>query len=116
MKRFLRLVLFLALVGGLVWWFRERFVPAPQPPEEHPPSFRSAPHPPEESHTDPVAEGGDDLALIKGIGPVYRDRLADVEVTTFAELLAADAGTLAEAVDVAVTLIEDWQEQARTLA
>ncbi len=115
MRRLFRLALFLALVGGLVWWFRERFVPPPQPPEEHPPSFRSAPHPPEESHIDPVTEGIDDLALIKGIGPVYRDRLADADVTTFAQLAAADAGQLADAVDVAVTLVEDWQDQARTL-
>ena len=112
MKRLLRLVTLAGIAAGAVWWFRERLIPPPATPLEHPPHFRSAPHPPEE----PEPVRSDDLADVKGIGPVYRERLADQGITSFAQLARAESAPLAEAIDVAVTQLEDWQEQARHLA
>jgi len=116
MKRLARFIAFAAAAAGITWWIRERAVPMPQTPEEHPPPFRTAPRPPSGPQPDPKTSEGDDLAVIKGIGPVYRQRLAAAGVTTFAQLVAADAAALATAVEVSITNVEDWQRQARTLA
>ncbi len=115
MKRLIRLLVFVALGTAVAWWLRERLVPPPQLPEEHPPPFRSAPHAHTPEDPDPVPPDSDDLSIIRGIGPVYRERLADAAVTTFEQLAGADTVTLAEAVDVAAAQVEDWQEQARAL-
>jgi predicted flap endonuclease-1-like 5' DNA nuclease len=116
MKRLARFIAIAAAAAGITWWIRERAVPMPQTPEEHPPHFRTAPRPPSGPQPDVKTPDGDDLAVIKGIGPVYRERLAAAGVTTFAQLVAADAATLATTVEVSVTLMEDWQRQAHTLA
>lgn len=112
MKRLFRFLTFAGIAAGVTWWFRERLIPPPPTPLDHPPHFRTAPHPPEE----PEPVRSDDLAEIKGIGPVYRERLADQGITSFAQLARAEPVELAEAIDVAVTQLDDWQEQARDLA
>jgi predicted flap endonuclease-1-like 5' DNA nuclease len=117
MKRFLRVLLPAAVVAGLVWFLRERLVPVPQPPDPSPPPFRTTPPKTGQRAASPGAAAvADDLTEVKGIGPIYRSRLADVGVTTFAGLAGADAGELSAAIGVSDQQIEDWQRQARTLS
>ncbi len=123
MKRFIRRLLFLGAVAGVVWWVRDRIVPPPQLPVGSPPQFRpaapssagpAATMPPPQTEV-PTPSGGDDLARVKGIGPVYRSRLEAEGITSFAALAAADPDVVAAAIDVAQSRVEDWQEQARSL-
>ncbi len=106
-KRFLGIGGVLAGVGATIWALRDRLLPAPQIPEGPPPRFRTAAAP-----SAPIPAGDDDLTDIKGIGPVYAGRLADAGVTTFAELAAADAATLAPRIHVPEPSVADWIEQA----
>ncbi|MBT8212351.1 MAG: helix-hairpin-helix domain-containing protein, partial [Acidimicrobiia bacterium] len=53
---------------------------------------------------------------VKGIGPVYAGKLADHGITTFVGLAAADATTIAEALDVSPEQVADWSNQARGLS
>ena len=118
MKSLFRLVFTAAVAAGVVYWLREKMVPPPHVPEGNPPPFRTVHHTETETAPPPAATDagdGDDLTKVKGIGPVYRDRLADAGIHSFADLATADAAALAETIDVAGTMIEEWQEQARSL-
>ena len=112
MKRFIRLVWWAAIIAAIVWLLRDRLVPAPEPIADSPPHYRVAPppHPPEPDTVD------DDLEAVKGIGPVYAARLADLGISTFASLAAADAEQLAGELDVRIDQTTDWIAQARALA
>jgi predicted flap endonuclease-1-like 5' DNA nuclease len=57
----------------------------------------------------------DDMTVIKGVGPVYADRLEAAAITTYAELADADAAHLSTAIDVSMDVVEGWQGQAREL-
>jgi predicted flap endonuclease-1-like 5' DNA nuclease len=80
-------------------------LPTPRVPAEPPPHFRNTPPPPDSTP--------DDLTLIKGIGPVYANRLGDAGIDTFAGLAAADADGIASATGVAPQVASGWIEQAR---
>ena len=111
----------LARVGGVLvgigagvvaalWLLKDKITgpaPAPVQPADAP-RFRVAPP------TAPAA-GGDDLTRVKGIGPVYSARLADVGISSFADLAGADPATVAERVDAAETQVAGWISQARDL-
>ena len=79
---------------------------------------------PDEDDTTEVDAAGDDgretfddtdLDQVRGIGPAYAERLRSAGVTTVSELAAADAEALADRVDVAVTRVEDWIDNADEL-
>jgi len=57
----------------------------------------------------------DDLTRITGVGPVYAERLNNLGVTDYVGLAAADAGRLAESLQLPDRAIEDWKSQAEQL-
>jgi len=91
--------------GAAVWALRDKLLPAPEIPEGPPPRFRTG-------GTEDTAT--DDLTDVKGIGPVYAERLTTAGMTTFAELAASDPATIAEAAGVSESTATSWIEQAAT--
>ncbi|MDN5929341.1 MAG: 50S ribosomal protein L21 [Hyphomicrobiales bacterium] len=62
---------------------------------------------------------GDDLTVIKGIGPVAAKDLNEQGITTFAQIAALTDEEITEidaAMPFSTAQIEDWREQAKTLA
>jgi predicted flap endonuclease-1-like 5' DNA nuclease len=57
----------------------------------------------------------DDLTAVRGIGPVYAQRLAGLGITHLDDLASADAERLAEGLEISPATIADWQDQAREL-
>lgn len=64
-----------------------------------------------------VADGGDKLTEIKGIGAAYEARLKAIGINTFSALAESEAASLAEQIEVTggASTIEDWISQARDL-
>ncbi len=133
MKKYLRISLLVAAWAAITWLYRDKLLPLPKADQAPPPHFRSgdaaAPAPsaaaeaatPTQAHTQTETHpkrlsAVDDLTQIVGIGPVYQSRLAGCGITAFAELAAADAASVAEAIDVAETMVADWIEQAQGMA
>jgi predicted flap endonuclease-1-like 5' DNA nuclease len=63
----------------------------------------------------PEATGAPALTDISGVGPAFEARLRAAGISSVQELANADAGTLAEQVDISVERAEDWIDQARQL-
>jgi large subunit ribosomal protein L21 len=62
---------------------------------------------------------GDDLTVIKGVGPVAAKDLNEQGITTFAQIAALsdeDIGRIDAAMPFSTAQIEDWREQAKALA
>jgi len=62
---------------------------------------------------------GDDLTIIKGIGPVAAKDLHEQGITTFAQIAALkdkDIAKIDAAMPFSTAQIEDWREQAKALA
>jgi predicted flap endonuclease-1-like 5' DNA nuclease len=57
--------------------------------------------------------GTESVEVIKGIGPAYAERLSNAGVHSVADLAAADAAVLAEAVDLSETRVGRWIERAQ---
>ena len=100
-------------VGGVVvglaaaaWALRDKLLPAPDVPDQPPPRFR----------TGISAAGDDDLTLVRGIGPVYAERLAAAGMGSFADLAAADVDEVTEAACVSQATAMAWVEQAAAMA
>jgi hypothetical protein len=55
-----------------------------------------------------IDEAKDDLAEIKGVGPTYASRLAEVGILTFADLAKADAAKVAEVAKVSEKVAGSW--------
>jgi len=53
------------------------------------------------------------VAAVDGIGPAYAERLANAGVHSVADLTAADAADLADAIDLSETRVGRWIERAR---
>lgn len=73
---------------------------------------------PETGEAVPVPAGAppaDDLAAVWGIGPVYRARLAEAGITTFAALASADPAAVVAATGVPPERAAGWIAQAATL-
>ena len=90
-------------IGAVVWAMRDRLLPSPQIPEGPPPRYRTP-------------EPDADLTSVKGIGPVYAERLNEAGIHNFAQLAAADPGAVAEAAGTSESAAKDWIEQAATLS
>lgn len=98
-------------VAAVIWMIRERIMKpetVPVTPEDAP-AFRVAPAPV------PRRDDADDLSEIKGIGPVYKARLAAAGISRFDELAATPVARLAEVAEVAESRAEEWVDQARAL-
>ncbi len=117
MKTYLKILIVLAIWAAVTWRFRESLLPLPKresgpvPHIRHPEApaqARPAPH----SSKAPTDTPADDLTEIKGIGPVYQERLAEIGITTFASLAEAAPGHTAERLDIAPAMVEDWKIQA----
>ena len=54
----------------------------------------------------------EDVQTIKGIGPAYADRLAEVDIETVGDLLEGDVEAIAEETGIAAARVEGWMEQA----
>ena len=117
MKRFLGRVTLLGVVAAFIAvavWLKNHAVPPPQLPEGQQPAWRpgvSQESPPQVS----AVRDGVDLGVVKGIGPVYKARLADQGITTLAQLADAETADVASAIEVPIAQVEGWQDQARAL-
>ena len=103
--KLIRLCALAALAAAIVWLTREHLLPTPRVSHEPPPHYRSTPPPPSD---DP-----DDLTAIKGIGPVYAARLANVGVVSFHTLADADAYTIISATGASAAAVDTWIVQAK---
>lgn len=100
-------------IAAVLWLMRDRLSgPGVKPvTTTDAPAFRVSPTP----STAPSGDG-DDLSEVKGIGPVYRARLQEAGITTFAALASADASTLAVQTGVSPDRAADWIDQAAALS
>jgi predicted flap endonuclease-1-like 5' DNA nuclease len=102
-KNLLRVAGVVVGLGAAAWALRDRLLPPPEIHDEPPPKFRSG-------------GGADDLTLIKGIGPVYRDRLTESGIHSFSDLASANADTVADIAKTSVSVAEGWVQTARSQA
>ena len=108
MKRLLSLLTVAGAVAGAVWYARQEAVP-----ESVKTSGEWVPRAPLKAVPDVAASSGaDDLTEIKGIGPKYAERLADLGITSFETLAAADPEAVSNSLD-ARARVEDWIAQAK---
>lgn len=117
MRRFTKLGSALVGIGAgavaVIWLIKDRLLGPDSAPlrAEEAPAFRVSPS---DTPSEP-APGSDDLSEVKGIGPVYRARLEQAGITTFASLVAAGPDAVAEAADVTVDRAAGWLKQAAAL-
>jgi predicted flap endonuclease-1-like 5' DNA nuclease len=52
--------------------------------------------------------------LIKGIGPVYRDRLTNSGIHSFSDLASADTDNVAEITKTSVSVAHGWVQSAQS--
>ena len=102
MARLMRGLLAIAGVVAVLWLVRDRFVTIGRPKHVEPVSFRVAPHDP--AAAPPPA----DLTDIRGIGPVYAERLSDAGIESAHDLVAADPATVAAAAGVSEERAAGW--------
>jgi predicted flap endonuclease-1-like 5' DNA nuclease len=112
------LIAMAAATAAALWLLRDRIAgpePAPVEPDAAP-RFRTPPPAPEPTPAATADDSGtvDDLTEITGIGPVYRARLAEAGIASFAALAHADAAAVAEAIGTGEAQVTDWAEQAAT--
>jgi polyhydroxyalkanoate synthase len=114
MKRSMRLGTIAAgivgAVAALAWLVKDRLT-GPSPAGEGTP-MAVAP-PPAAPPAAPAEAIDDDLSAISGIGPVYKARLSDAGIGTFADLAAADASDVAEQIEAPVSRVQAWIDTAR---
>lgn len=106
-KQFLRIGGVIVGLGAAVWALRDKLLPAPEIPDGPPPRFRTGESP---------APSTDDLTMVKGIGPVYAERLTEAGITSFAALASADTTTVSEAAGISESTAASWMEQATSLS
>lgn len=92
-------------LGALAWAMRDRMVSIAIPREPDRPVFR----------TPPTSSITDDLTRVSGIGPVFARRLAEHGIRSFQELANTSDQDLADYVDVAVSRVQGWSQQAKDL-
>ncbi len=106
LKQVLRIGGVIVGLGAAVWALRDKLLPAPEIPDGPPPRFR----------TGDTSTTTDDLTAVKGIGPVYAERLVEAGITSFAELVSADATAVSAAAGVSASTATSWMEQAAALS
>lgn len=131
MRRLFKLFGFVAGVLATLWMLRDRLVSITAAREPEPPTFRpaSAARPtPSPAATvtdlDPTAKAPTpadlpedaDLERIKGVGPVFANRLRSAGLGSFEALGNAAAETVAEAAGVSVSRATGWIEAARHIS
>ncbi|MFQ5947381.1 MAG: helix-hairpin-helix domain-containing protein [Acidimicrobiia bacterium] len=116
MKKLLRIFGVIAGIGFVVWLARDRLAgPVPvEAPTGDIPRFRAPP--PAQEPAPGTGAATDDLSVIKGIGPVYQERLAEAGITSLAGLAAADPVELAGRLDLAESRVRRWVGEAKPLA
>jgi predicted flap endonuclease-1-like 5' DNA nuclease len=102
-KNLLRVAGVVAGLGAAAWALRDKMLPAPEVHEEPPPKFRTG-------------GGADDLTLIRGVGPVYRDRMTASGIHSFADLAQASVADVAEAAGVSESTAQGWVQAAHQQA
>ncbi len=97
-------------IAAVAWMLRDRLI---QPARKGAPptaaAFRVTP-PPTRERPD-----ADDLSLIRGIGPVFKARLAAAGISRFDELGTISPERIAEIAGVPATRAREWIDQARLL-
>ncbi|GMQ94325.1 MAG: hypothetical protein BMS9Abin12_1813 [Acidimicrobiia bacterium] len=102
-KNLLRIAGVVAGLGAAAWALRDRMLPQPEIHDEPPPKFRAG-------------GGVDDLTLIKGVGPVFRERLAAAGIHSFSDLGGSNADEIAGAAGTSTTVAQGWVKTAQALA
>ena len=74
--------------------------------------FQTEPDETDESGGEAVEGSEESVTEIKGIGPAYADRLAQVGIETVGELAAADAADIAADTDLGEGRVSDWIARA----
>lgn len=113
MKKLARIVGILGGLAALLWAMRDRLVSIAAPREPQPPRFRVVP-PPDDVQLDD-SEPEDDLTSIRGIGPVFAERLRDKGIRTVEDLARAEPEKVAEMLGVPTSRAEDLVRQASSL-
>ena len=124
MKRLFKVFGFVAGLGAAVRMLRDRLVSITAAREPEPPAFRPPPTPPRptpEPDLDPIASAPTpadlpedaDLERIKGVGPVFANRLRSSGLGSFDALAGASAEQVAEAADVSESRAAQWIAAAR---
>lgn len=95
-----------------MWLLKDRILGPETTPvtREQAPRFRVVPP----ARAGRETKGSDDLSAIKGIGPVYKARLAEGGISTFADLAKTAPTRLAEIAEVGEETAADWAKQAST--
>jgi len=105
MKNAIRIAGMVAGLAAAAWAVRDRMLPAPEAPTDTPPRFRHGSEP-----------SSDDLTEIKGIGPAFATRLAEVNIDSFSELAEQDADAVATAVNTTPETAQRWIDAAASRA
>jgi predicted flap endonuclease-1-like 5' DNA nuclease len=100
-KNLLRVAGVVVGLGAAAWALRDRMLPPPEVHEEPPPKFRSG-------------GGSDDLTLIKGIGPVYRDRLMASGIHSFSDLASTPPDEIASTAGTSASIAQGWVRSAQS--
>jgi len=108
-------ILTVAAAAVAIWVLKDRLA-APKPVGSVEPVRVPPAPPPRPRAKTAAAEPPDDLTVVKGIGPVYRARLAAAGITSFGALATADAADVATAAEVPEVRARDWITQAGGLA
>lgn len=111
LKQLLRIGGIVIGLGATVWALRDRLLPAPDIPDGPPPRFRTG-----ADTTSDDGDAGSDLTAVRGIGPVYAERLKRNGITTYHDLASADPAVISEQIDVAEATVSGWIGQAAQLA
>ena len=107
LKQALRIGGVIVGLGAAVWALRDKLLPAPEIPDGPPPRFRTG---------DTPTASSDDLTAVKGIGPVYAERLLEADITSLTALVDAGATVVSEAAGVSESTAASWMEQAADLS
>ncbi len=108
LRTFLRIAGVVIGLGAAAWALRDKLLPPPAVPEGPPPRFRTTPPPAATSEPD-------DLTTVKGIGPVYAERLVAAGYDSFAALAAAGPEAVGGAAGVSADTAKKWMESAARL-
>ena len=96
-KNAIRIVGVLAGLAAAAWALRERMLPDPHPPTDTHARFRTG-----------TVLTGDDLTVIKGIGPAFAGRLNEAGIDTFDALANNDPASIAEIAKTTETVAARW--------